>query len=392
MPTSYLHQKPGQRLAFVPDAEPELIAETLVALANSEGGTLVLGANPDGRLGTIFTSDEAGDAVMAAERLCRPPVKTQWQQEQAPGGAIVMLTVERSNRLHRLADGRVLVRRGAENAPADDLEIDRLLSNRSAEEFEVQPVPGATRDDLDEDIIEKYLERRQRRSPTKSILPKDKLLQQIGALTEDGHRPSAVCCSLASEPQLFMPQCRAVFRQICRRRTARPGGQPGLWPARGICRRAAPHHRARLARRGRKWTSAPSCAACSAEELTEYPDLRCARRWSTPWRTATIGSPGAASRFACTPTGWRSPAPAGCLHTSPWTTSSRSITAATRAWSTALPVGLHRRIGAGRGPMIEDYGQEWPCSRRFRRQTPPLHRDALQQARPAAHRAKWEAA
>ncbi|MBP8292378.1 MAG: putative DNA binding domain-containing protein, partial [Caldilineaceae bacterium] len=80
MPTTYLHQKPGQRLAFVPDAAPELIAETLVALANSEGGALVLGANADGRLGTIFTSDEAADAVMAAERLCRPPVRTQWQQ------------------------------------------------------------------------------------------------------------------------------------------------------------------------------------------------------------------------------------------------------------------------------------------------------------------------
>ena len=81
---------------------PELIAETLVALANSEGGALVLGANADGRLGTIFTSDEAADAVMAAERLCRPPVKTQWQQEQVPGGAVVILSVERSGRVHTL--------------------------------------------------------------------------------------------------------------------------------------------------------------------------------------------------------------------------------------------------------------------------------------------------
>ena len=227
MPATYLHQKPGQRLAFVPDAEPALIAETLVALANSEGGTLVLGANPDGRLGTIFTSDEAADAVMAAERICQPPVKTQWHQEQAPGGAVVILLVERSTRVHRMADGRVLVRRGAENAPADDGEIDRLLANRSADEFEVQPVPGATRDDLDEDVIEQYLERRQRRSPTRSILPKDKLLQQIGALTEDGAPTVSGLLLFGREPQLFMPHARAVFVKFPHTEPRGPEGNLG---------------------------------------------------------------------------------------------------------------------------------------------------------------------
>ena len=69
MPTTYLHQKPGQRLAFVPDAAPELIAETLVALANSEGGTLVLGANAK--------QLSMGDG--------RSPVHKQAQQRQAEG-------------------------------------------------------------------------------------------------------------------------------------------------------------------------------------------------------------------------------------------------------------------------------------------------------------------
>ena len=227
MPTTYLHQTPGQRLAFVPDAAPELIAETLVALANSEGGTLVLGANSDGRLGTIFTSDEAGDAVMAAERLCRPPVKTQWQQEQVPGGAIVILSVERSGQVHMLSDGRVLVRRGVENSPADSLEIDRLVSNRPADEFEMQPVPGATRDDLDEDVIEKYIEKRQQRSPTKTILPKDKLLLQIGALTADGTPTVSGLLLFGKEPQLFMPHARAIFVKFPDTEPRGPGGSLG---------------------------------------------------------------------------------------------------------------------------------------------------------------------
>ena len=65
------------------------------------------------------------------------------------------------------------------------LEVDRLLAARPSGEFELQPVAGASRDDLDENVVEDYLERRQKRNPRHTILPKDKLLQQIGALTED---------------------------------------------------------------------------------------------------------------------------------------------------------------------------------------------------------------
>ena len=93
--STLLHQKPGQQLAFIPHAEPTLIAETLVALANSEGGVLLLGVGADGHLGSLFTAEEAGDAVMAAQRLCRPPVRTQWQQEQVRGALVVSLTVDR---------------------------------------------------------------------------------------------------------------------------------------------------------------------------------------------------------------------------------------------------------------------------------------------------------
>lgn len=213
--TSDLHaaltQSPGQMVAYLRHAEPEPMAETLTALANAEGGMLVLGCDAEGRLGDVFVEEDAADALRAALRLCRPPVRTDWSQQQVPGGTVVVLRVERSGTLHSLWDGRVLVRKGPENRPVDGAEIEQLLANRPIGDFELQEVAGATRDDLDEDIIDNYLERRQKRTPRSGILPKDKLLQQIGAVTEARIPTVSGMLLFGREPQLFLPQSRAIF-------------------------------------------------------------------------------------------------------------------------------------------------------------------------------------
>jgi ATP-dependent DNA helicase RecG len=111
MPTTLTgFQKPGHQWAYIADSEPAAIAATLVAFANSDGGWLVLGIDAEGTVGALRTDDEMADAVRAAERLCRPPVRTvDWQQREVSGGAVAVIRVERSSDLHALEDGRVLL-------------------------------------------------------------------------------------------------------------------------------------------------------------------------------------------------------------------------------------------------------------------------------------------
>ena len=206
-----LNQGPGPQLAFLPSPNPNPLAETLVAFANGEGGTVVLGLDASGSPGDRLVDEEAEGALRAALTLCLPPVRTAWRQAETQSGPIVLLRVERSNELHILSDGRALVRHSCENRPLSPAELQMLAVNRSTGEFEIEEVAGAARADLDEDVIDEYLDKRQKRNPRGMPLSRNRLLQQIGAITEDGAPTISGMLLFGKEPQLFLPQSRAVF-------------------------------------------------------------------------------------------------------------------------------------------------------------------------------------
>lgn len=222
-----LRQGPGPRLAFLPDPDPEQIAETLVAFANAEGGTVVLGVHANGTIGEMLMEEEAEGALRTALSFCRPPVLTEWIQEQTPAGAVVLLRVERSSELHMLADGRALMRTGGDNRPMSGAELQILTANKSMGDFETSPVDGADREDLDELVIEEYLEKRQQRSPRSTPMPKDKMLAQIGAITEDGTPTVSGMLLFGKEPQIYLPQSRAIFVKFADTQPRGPEGSFG---------------------------------------------------------------------------------------------------------------------------------------------------------------------
>ena len=135
----------GPRLAFVPAADAELvIAENMVAFANTEGGIIIVGLQADGApAATRTTSHEIDRVLKQADDLYSPPVVIEsWEEavvessngrvERNPdvsgnGGRagivfpqqipVHAIRVPRSTELHALADGRVLIRSGKVNRP-----------------------------------------------------------------------------------------------------------------------------------------------------------------------------------------------------------------------------------------------------------------------------------
>ena len=212
MSLSYLFtRKPGLQLAFYPQLDPDAVLETIVAFANTEGGDLVVGADENGHVWAGMQAEDAEDIVNMAITQVRPPVQVEAETYELPRGTVLVFHTPRSPELHSLPDGRVLVRRGAENRALTGQDLTLAAVGRATGAFELEEVPGATFADFDEDVIAEYVEHRQRRNPTGFVGPTETLLKQIGALTEEGAATVSGLLLFGKDPQVFLPQAGLTF-------------------------------------------------------------------------------------------------------------------------------------------------------------------------------------
>lgn len=227
MENSLYEHRPGQLLAFMPEPEAQLLAETLVAFANSDGGTILIGVDETGRATGQTYADEVEVALRAAMGECRPLVAARWHQAAAEEGLAFAIVVTRSPELHSLADGRVLVRAGEENRPLSGGQIRQLAATKSIGDFEAEPAPGARREDFDDKVIAEFVtkwEERQHREWTRST---DDLLLEVGAVDEDMRPTVGGVLLFAHNPQAFLPQSGLTFVKFIGKLPRGETGQPG---------------------------------------------------------------------------------------------------------------------------------------------------------------------
>jgi ATP-dependent DNA helicase RecG len=223
----HLKHGSGSNTEYMAQPDAARLAETLVAFANADGGTVLLGIEEDGAPIEGLFGEEMEEALRAALLDCRPPIRTEWEQIETPGGAAAAIHVPRSTELHALADGRVLIRSGHENRPLGGEQVRQLASGKSSGDFEMQEVTGAELGDLDPDIIKDYVAHREEKQGRQIKLPQDRLLRQIGALSSEGKPTVAGLLLFGLEPQFFLPQSGLTFVRFSGTELRGPGGLPG---------------------------------------------------------------------------------------------------------------------------------------------------------------------
>ncbi|MEL6150046.1 MAG: ATP-binding protein [Chloroflexota bacterium] len=222
----FIQSGPGPRFAFFEQAEEQPIAETLVSFANTEGGTVVIGLDENGKRVEKVDREHVEQVLKEVDAICNPPVVVgNLEQVETDDGTVYTLRVPRSIELHALTDGRVLIRSGAKNRPLGGQEILKLASAKSTGDFESEAVNTAKRTSFSEKVLEEYLTKRAERTKRPINDNEDDLLKEIGALDADGNPTMSGILLFSDYPQQWLPQSSVVFVKFVGKS---PRGENGL--------------------------------------------------------------------------------------------------------------------------------------------------------------------
>lgn len=144
---------------FPEDVPLSRLAATLVGMANTRGGVVLLGVAP--RLGEVqglHDPESMMDRVFQAALLADPPLVLPLPLV-VPSGASPVLWVTVPPGLPHVysLDGRYLGREGRQTNPLSARRLRHLLLERGVVQFESQVPPGATLEDLDADKVGEYV-------------------------------------------------------------------------------------------------------------------------------------------------------------------------------------------------------------------------------------------
>ncbi|RMF37507.1 MAG: ATP-binding protein, partial [Chloroflexi bacterium] len=108
----------GVQLRKVRDVARD-VAETVAAMANADGGILVLGIEDDGAVtGVDYPDDRLEVLCRVVETHIRPPLLgARVREGELQGKKVLIFETDWSSEVHQLTDGRYLLRIGDSNMP-----------------------------------------------------------------------------------------------------------------------------------------------------------------------------------------------------------------------------------------------------------------------------------
>ena len=193
--------------AYISEIDPFVMAELMVAFANSDGGSIVVGKNNS----TAMYVEDLEATLLEAEQMCSPVIQAGWEHHETDSNTVFVITVYRSTELHALNDGRVLIRAGRENRPLTGDEIRLLAGTKSVGEYEAEIVPGTGLDDLNNTIIDEYLTKLEQRQRKPLSVTRKQALIEAGAISKEGQPTVAGMLLFGNNNKMYLPQSEVVF-------------------------------------------------------------------------------------------------------------------------------------------------------------------------------------
>lgn len=134
------------------------LAETMVGMANTSGGTILLGVAPrSGYVQGVVDISKALDRVFQAALLADPPLVLPVPETVPAGeGQVLRLSIPPGLPHIYNLDGRYLWREGSQTNPIPPRRLHQLLLERGERPFEAGIPLDATLEDLDQELVNAY--------------------------------------------------------------------------------------------------------------------------------------------------------------------------------------------------------------------------------------------
>ncbi len=155
------------------------VAETLVAMANADGGALVVGVEDDGTVtGVDYPADRLDVLQRTPQTHVKPPLHARVNVGELAGRRIMLFDVDWSAEIHQLTDGRYLFRIGDQNMPFPAQDIEALKEGKRRRVTETQFVAEASLADLDLDLVAALTESVGLQMSSEQILERYRLVER----------------------------------------------------------------------------------------------------------------------------------------------------------------------------------------------------------------------
>jgi ATP-dependent DNA helicase RecG len=147
------------------------VAAALVAMANADGGTVVVGIEDDGTVTGIPARYEFHQVQKQLNDYIRPALKFRAQEISLQRQRVWLFETDWSPEVHQLTDGRYLFRSGSHNLPFPAADIEAIKASRRQRTTEMQYVMDASLEDLDIDLVRALAEQAELHlSPEETLL------------------------------------------------------------------------------------------------------------------------------------------------------------------------------------------------------------------------------